>query len=331
MNKAEKTYPSSLNLPRTGSIILWMLVLLIAFLLTACLGEGEEQLDGDNDLPSEQDEQSDGDGMQDGDLELDLELGEPIDPEALSGLWAMKFSLGYTTVLPILQCKVQMLLSGVAKIHARMEGNEFIFTEEICDMGMNIVEDMDFYVIFSSDSINATGINPRQATFSEMAVGATFQTTPAHDLYGLDESLFDDPINDELPHDADDPRVIDFDDDGHPGLTSQVLGFVKGEVYVIMRMMRDMTGLLINEGLVEGSINSSVEMITLGADPEYIAFQLDLQHYDDPLVNHFEMIKLDEDLACPVLYEREAEFFAYDPHAVATPMWTGDCPKEEGR
>jgi hypothetical protein len=44
-----------------------------------------------------------------------------------------------------------------------------------------------------------------------------------------------DPERDPLPKEAADPRVVDQDGDGHPGVTVRVRGIVNGEVYVVQR------------------------------------------------------------------------------------------------
>ena len=36
-----------------------------------------------------------------------------------------------------------------------------------------------------------------------------------------------------LPGEADDPRVVDADSDGNPGVTVQVRGLIDGEVYMV--------------------------------------------------------------------------------------------------
>jgi|GEM_PF-2280865 len=311
------------------------IVLLLSFMLltacedsTGCLDGDCGNSDGDIEITIDGDTEENVDGDIDSELE-DENLA--IADGAFDGAWAMRFAISYTTVLPILECKVQMLLSGVAKLQATQDGTSLKFTEEICDMSMDLVEDIYFFVIFTDDVIAATGTPQRSSEFSALETGADWLTSPAWDLYGVDGSQMDDPNNDPLPENADDPLVIDFDNDGKPGLTTPIRGFVgdNSEVYVVMRMMRNMIGTVINENLITGKIESSVEMITLGADPEMFAFDMDLKKHDDPNVNYFEMVKLDNDLSCSDIFSKKDELFTYVPMDHATPLWTDKCPKEQ--
>ncbi len=292
--------------------------------LTACLDE-QESADpwdnGDSDNHSSTDGDVDRETSPDGDSEGEAnDDNRDFSPETLSGLWAMKFCIAYTVVLPVFNQKVQMLISGIARIEAEMDGTDMHFTEHICDFSTKIVEDIDFNVIFPLETIEAIPAAARHAAFSELAENAVFQTSPAHDIYGVDPTLFDDPHSDPLPDDPDDPRVIDFEEDGNPGITARISGIVQGEVYVIMRMMRDMTGRIVNNRLIEGQIDSSVEMITLDAKPSLIKLQLDLVPHPVPDLNRFEFIRLQSDLNCEDIFAREGELFSYDPMDYAVPL-----------
>lgn len=321
-----------------------LIVSLVFFTLSCNTGESCDE-DSCTDVDGDIDGDADFESLPDGDItdieaDSDSNDGEEqedivaIEDGALSGIWAMRFAIDYTTVLPLLNCKVQMLLSGIAKLQVEQDGKKLHFTEQICDMGMDIVEDIRFYVFFTDEIIAATGVQPRESELSDLHIGAEWTTTPAWDLYGVDKDKMTDYKNDPLPLDADDPLVVDFDNDGKPGLTTPICGFVgsctdlESEVYVIMRMMRNMFGTIVSEKLITGTIDSSVEMITLGADPEYFAFQMNLQKYDDPEVNYFEMVKLDDNISCEDITGSADELFSYVPMEHATPLWVDECPKE---
>ncbi len=244
--------------------------------------------------------------------------------EDLSGLWTMRFSIAYTSVYPIFG-KVQMVMSGVARLQAEHDGNDFTFTEQICSFDMDVVEDKDFQVIFPDVAIQSFPVNPRHASISALEKGGEFLTTPpALDLYGVDASMYDDPRYDPLPTDAEAPEVVDFENDGKPGLTARINGAVQGEVYVVMRFWRVLDGALVCPGKMEGATRSEVEMVTLDADPWVLDVQLDLQYMDNPDLHRFEGVKLSEDLSCEELVARQDEFFTYNPMDYAVPLDEAD-------
>ncbi|MGC9530321.1 MAG: hypothetical protein ACP5G2_06945 [Candidatus Bipolaricaulaceae bacterium] len=81
-----------------------------------------------------------------------------------------------------------------------------------------------------------------------------------------------DPEADPLPKVPDDPRVVDQDGDGHPGMTLKVsvLGLISGEVYVVQRLWRAYRGVLEAPNLVRGTISWEDEQSTLGASSSWL-------------------------------------------------------------
>lgn len=245
----------------------------------------------------------------DGDVERDIEIQSPP-----SDLWAMKFTIAYTTELPVLEQTVQLVMVGIARTKVIESYPDFYFYEEICDFRMEIVEDIPFYILYPELSISAIPILRRYGRFEEIDGELRFYAPIILDIYGAEETSFDNPFTDPLPTDPEDPIVIDFEGDGNPGVTASISGFVQGEVYVLFRMMRQLSGAVISEGHIKGKVTSSVEMVTLDADPELLLFQLDLQKFDDnPDFNRFEYVKLSEKIDCEEIVERQKDIFSYQP------------------
>jgi len=248
---------------------------------------------------------------------------EPADSEAssdLSGLWAMKFSIAYTTVLPVFNRKVQLILTGIARTETEQDGLDLHFTERLCDFRMTIVEDIDFHITFPRQSVQAIPVKPRLGVFASAEPDAAWHADPVLDIYGAREELNGHPATDPLPTEPDDPLVLDFEGDGNPGVTARITGAVSGEVYVLFRMVRELDGVRVGGDLIEGEIGSSVEMVTLAADPFVLEFQLDLEKHDVAELNRFEFIRLAQDLDCEELFAREEELFDYDPLDFAVPF-----------
>ena len=76
-----------------------------------------------------------------------------------------------------------------------------------------------------------------------------------------------DPENDPLPTQADDPRVVDQDGDGKPGLTVRivVMGLIRGEVYVVQRDRSRLVGVVASPDAVDGLVEWTSEQAVLGA------------------------------------------------------------------
>jgi hypothetical protein len=69
---------------------------------------------------------------------------------------------------------------------------------------------------------------------------------------------------DALPVDANDPRVLDEDHDGQPGITINLVGVVSGSLYVAQRQTTALTATQVAPGRFEGGLDFNSEQKMLG-------------------------------------------------------------------
>lgn len=118
-----------------------------------------------------------------------------------------------------------------------------------------------------------------------------------------------DPERDALPASPDDPRVIDQDGDGKPGLTVQVsaLGLVEGEVYVVQRVRTRLTGIVVSSDRIEGLVEWTTEQVTLAAsNPVFLGT---IPSRPDPAVENsaFVLARIDPAWTCDEILDRRTE------------------------
>ena len=120
----------------------------------------------------------------------------------------------------------------------------------------------------------------------------------------------EDPERDALPKDGDDPRITDPDGDGHPGMTVEVSGFVSGQVYLVQRLVRGLTGELEPDGRITGNITGSGDQVVIGASNVILkSFTPTFEHNPDPKRNTFVWVPVSEDSTCEsVIAESDALF-----------------------
>ena len=128
---------------------------------------------------------------------------------------------------------------------------------------------------------------------------------------------FEDPANDELPTDPNDPRIFDADGDGNPGVTSTVKlsEDLQAEIYLARREIFAYDVTQTDPDRLEGSITDNSEQLILGAtDP---AFETPTQwiQVDDPELNPVIWQRVDGDWDCDRLAEERATLFPPNPEA----------------
>ncbi len=149
---------------------------------------------------------------------------------------------------------------------------------------------------------------PRTAILSETDDGLSFVQAPYVEVRG---ALLEDEIADALPTEAADPRVIDQDGDGNPGLTVFVLilGIVEGETYIVQRVMTELTGTVVFSDRIEGTIQWTDEQSVLEASNPLLKVDTIGYPDPDPTAHRFLMVRVDENWTCDRLSEEWATLF----------------------
>ena len=265
--------------------------------------------------------------LSDGDAD-DAHDGEPLAEaegsiEDLSGHWGWKFALTYYTMLPIFNRKVTMLLTGTAVSDVTQVGNEFRFSEQICNLHMAIVEDINFEVFFPQRTIDSVPIRHHTATLTGSGVGEGFTTPPTLSILGEHEEMMSDPFTEPLPTEETDPKVLDQDADGLPGVTVVTEGMIQGKIYCILRLVRIPDGQVKSGSLIEGFNDSTAELSVLGASTQFLKLNLDLTKCPDENVNHFQLVRIPDGMDCVELENNASAVFSYDPMDFVVPLFEG--------
>jgi hypothetical protein len=105
------------------------------------------------------------------------------------------------------------------------------------------------------------------------------------------------PGTEPLPTAADDPRVIDQDNDGNPGITVSLTGLgISGQLYAVQRQITSFAGIPVSQNRIEGAVTFSTEQNVLDSNPPSLAtlYAQAGQSGADPTVcsSTFTMIKV---------------------------------------
>ena len=119
-----------------------------------------------------------------------------------------------------------------------------------------------------------------------------------------------------LSTDPDDPRLIDPDGDGNPGVTVRIGigGFLNGEIYIIRREIFEDYLTLNSDGNLYGYVKDDSEQFVLGASLRVLAQQSNAVQIPDPLMSPIMLIRVDDELdTCEELMETRDLLFPPEP------------------
>jgi hypothetical protein len=125
----------------------------------------------------------------------------------------------------------------------------------------------------------------------------------------------DDPFEDALPTDPDDPRIVDDDGDGKPGITVRihVNDEIDGELYIARREIFAYEALLTAPDRLVGTVTDESEQLVIGAsDPIFETEAAWVQH-PDPAKSPIILQRVDENWDCDRLAAERDDLFPPTP------------------
>lgn len=147
----------------------------------------------------------------------------------------------------------------------------------------------------------------RDLTVTANGGGFDISTTQGVTTRGVDLA---DPMNDSMPTEADDSRVVDQDGDENPGISLVITGALQGELYVIHRHKAALTGALESDTRISGRTAWTTDQVILGASSEFLAAQDPKpQTHPDASKSTFVMVKADASDDCAALIAKRETLF----------------------
>jgi hypothetical protein len=124
-----------------------------------------------------------------------------------------------------------------------------------------------------------------------------------------------DPANEVLPTDPDDPRIVDSDGDGFPGVTAhiRITDDIEGDLYIARREIFEYDVTQESPDRLVGTITDSSEQLVLGASNEIFITPAQWEQVPDPSRNPVIWQRVDADWDCARLAAERDEIFPPDP------------------
>jgi len=224
----------------------------------------------------------------------------------LSGAWVMLQVYPRIAQLPLVGESTQTSYV-IQLVNVEQDGMSLLMTDCYC-----------FTVIEESSSLASTQIpdafmralrpQPRAAALRAYDGELRFEQAPYLEVRG---AVLENPETDALPIDAEDPRVIDQDEDGSPGMTVNVslFGLLRAQIYVVQRVQYELMGVVVSADRVEGVIDWTDEQIVLAATSSLLMAGAESAPDPDPAKHIFVMLRAQETWTCEWLRENWREVF----------------------
>jgi len=247
---------------------------------------------------------SDGDKL-DGDSHVDLgddaSVGDRSGVQGLAGVWA-RLQVLVSTGQHIFG-EVTTTVTSTERLVIDEGDNGYVLSATPCAVAIENTPGVGVRSIISDAYLEALGTKVSGAE----VVGGYYHEALAIELQGVNLA---DPANDELPDDPLDERVIDQDEDGHPGMTVFLTGIVSGELYVIQRTFTELAGTVdVETGTGLGSITWSSQQRTLGSTPATLAQFAPDDGTPSAAESVFRMRRVESNTDCPTIVANADQWF----------------------
>jgi hypothetical protein len=189
------------------------------------------------------------------------------------------------------------------------------------DLSLDMSDRYCFSIIVESSPLATTEIpdafmrslrpDPREGVLQDEDGSLTFRQAWHLEIRG---AVLDNPETDELPVDPEDPRVVDQDGDGFPGMTVNVnlLGIMKEQMYVVQRVQYELDGVVISSDRIEGLIRWTDEQVVVAATNPMLMAGTDSKPDPDPDKHVFVMLRAQEGWTCEWLRDHWREVFGLE-------------------
>jgi len=125
----------------------------------------------------------------------------------------------------------------------------------------------------------------------------------------------DDPANESLPTDPDDPRIVDDDGDGQPGITVEIDAGagITGELYIARREIFSYDAVLTAPDVIEGAVIDNSEQLVIGASESMFMTSANFEQVTDAALNPIILKRVDPDWDCARLADERDNLFPPTP------------------
>jgi len=233
-------------------------------------------------------------------------VGVAASPPSLEGAWVMLQVYPRIALVPMVGPSTQTSYV-VLLVEAEQDGVSVIMSDRYC---FTIVEESSPLATTEIPDLFMQSIHPdpREAVLEEEDGEFILRQGTHLEIRG---ALLENPETDKLPVDPEDPRLVDQDGDGFPGMTVNVnlLGMMEEQIYVVQRFQYELEGVIVSPDRMEGLVRWNDEQVVLEATNPMLLAGSESEPDPDPSKHIFIMIRAQEGWTCEWLREHWRDVF----------------------
>lgn len=211
------------------------------------------------------------------------------------GTYAQRLVFSNISELPIVG-KSRTVANSDRIVQLVKDGDGYKLLERSCRL--RVASDGPLKVSFSDQNIQALSPTVSTVTLQDSEEGLVIGRPVQVEIIGAQLNA----QNETLPLKDSDPRVVDADQDGKPGLTATAeAGPLKGQLYMIQRSISSYEAREQEPGVLSGLLQDSTEQVVVGTSSFLLNAakgKLALTPDPDPNQSRVLFIKVDDGIGC---------------------------------
>lgn len=222
----------------------------------------------------------------------------------LEGEWATIQVLVATANLPILgSITIHTVIGALTRV--TQSGSYLVLQDRYCFTHATPSSWL-FRTQISDRVMQSISPPPRHVTLRLTDCDVRFEQDWHTEVRG---AILVDPEADALPSAHNDPRVVDLDGDGHPGMTihASILGVMNGDCYAVQRYRYSLDGTVFDGNTIVGFVDWTSEQNVLAATHELLLEPFSDDTHPDRSLHRFLMIRTDGSWTCDTLKDHLQE------------------------
>ena len=184
------------------------------------------------------------------------------------------------------------------------EGGALTLRQSICDVTLDSGTAL-VSTVLPDATVAAIAPIERPVTFS--AADSSVSFVGLTEVWG---ATLASPETEALPTDKSDPRVVDHEGDGKPGMTVRISGLLDGEIYLVQRGRTTLTGAFDGQDRVDGLIAWTQEQSILDTDNPLLKTPIPTTVDPDPTRSYFRTTRVSSAATCAEVSADAATLFA---------------------